>query len=115
VASIRRLPSGNYQAAVLLGPGRRTTKTFATHKAAVEWAIEVEAERDRLRKEVTAKEGGVRIDYLLSELGHHITDGRLSMRQKQQLLHLASLVQAEDLPETLASRTSGVASGSIAH
>jgi hypothetical protein len=74
----------------------------------------VEAERDRLRKEVTAKEGDMQIDYLLSEVGPHINDGTLSMRQKQQLLHLASLVQAEDLPETLPSRTSGAASGSSA-
>jgi hypothetical protein len=114
VASIRRLPSGNYQAAVLLGPSRRTTKTFSTHKAAVEWAIEVEAERDRLRREVTAKEGSVLIDCLLSELGHRINEGTLSMQQKQQLLHLASLVQVEDLPETLPSRTSGAASVSSA-
>lgn len=52
MASLRKLPSGNWQATVYLGQrdiyvtrGKRTSKTFPRRSEARRWAAELEAER----------------------------------------------------------------------
>lgn len=55
MASIRKLPSGNWQASVLLDDGKRTTSTQPTHAEALDWAGRTEAERDERRAAKTAR------------------------------------------------------------
>jgi hypothetical protein len=55
MASIRKLPSGNWQASVLLDDGKRTTSTHSTHAKALDWAGRTEAERDERRAAKTAR------------------------------------------------------------
>lgn len=50
VPSIRTLPSGNFQAAVLMPNGKRETKAFPTEDEALDWAIQQEARRDMKRQ-----------------------------------------------------------------
>jgi hypothetical protein len=97
VASLRQLPSGNFQAAVLLTNGTRTTKTFADETAAIEWAIEVEAERDRLRDEARSRSADEHAAILLDELARLAQHGRLKAEHRDRLLAIVkaiSLVEA---------------------
>lgn len=50
LASLRQLPSGAFQASVLLDNGKRITHTAPTMEEADEWAAEVEAKRDSARE-----------------------------------------------------------------
>jgi hypothetical protein len=55
MASIRKLPSGNWQASVLLDGGKRTTSTHPTRTEALDWAGRTEAERDERRAAKAAR------------------------------------------------------------
>lgn len=50
MASLRQLPSGNWQASVLLDNGRRSTHTAPTAPEAAAWAREAEQKRDAERE-----------------------------------------------------------------
>lgn len=50
MASLRQLPSGNWQASVLLDNGRRSTHTAPTATEAAAWAQEAEQKRDEERE-----------------------------------------------------------------
>ena len=49
MASLRQLPSGNWQASVLLDNGRRSTHTAPTASDAAAWALDTEEKRDAER------------------------------------------------------------------
>jgi hypothetical protein len=94
VASIRQLPSGNYQAAVLLADGTRTTQTFPDEDAALAWAIEVEAERDRLREMARARNTNAQVNALLAELARVADRGELTIEHRDRLRAIAKSVRA---------------------
>jgi hypothetical protein len=94
MASIRQLPSGNYQAAVLAADGTRTTQTFPDEGAALAWAIEVEAERDRLREEARARNANTHITALLTELARLADRGQLTVKHGDRLRAIARSIRA---------------------
>jgi len=94
VASIRQLPSGNYQAAVLLADGTRTTQTFPDEKAALAWAIEVEVDRDRLREQARARNANTHITALLAELARLADRGQLTVEHRDRLRAIARSIRA---------------------
>ncbi len=50
MASIRQLPSGSWQASVLLDNGRRTTHTAGSAEEVAEWASQAEMKRNQERE-----------------------------------------------------------------
>lgn len=89
MASIRQLPSGNFQAAVLMPGGKRSTKTFEDEYDATEWAAKLETERNRLRAEAEARSDSEYVTLLLDELERFVEENRLSPEQRQHLQVLA--------------------------
>jgi len=94
MASIRQLPSGNYQAAVLLADGTRTTQTFPDENAALAWAIEVEAERDRLREQARHRGASAHITALLAELEQLARKGQLTLEHRDRLRAITKSIRA---------------------
>jgi hypothetical protein len=94
VASIRQLPSGNYQAAVLLADGTRTTQTFPDENTALAWAIEVEAERDRLREQARDRNANTHVTALLAELAHLAKRGQLTVEHRDRLRAITRSIHA---------------------
>ncbi|BCB83129.1 hypothetical protein [Phytohabitans suffuscus] len=94
MASIRQLPSGNYQAAVLLAGGTRTTQTFPDENTALAWAIEMETERDRLRDQARNRSVNVHVTALLAELAHLADKGQLTVEHRDRLRAITRSIRA---------------------
>lgn len=89
MASIRQLPSGRWQASVLLDDGRRTTATRDSMDGAAAWAVDTEAERDELRRAVAGRNQKARGDFLLNELDVLVDRDALSKTQRRRLVEIA--------------------------
>jgi hypothetical protein len=89
MATLRQLPSGNWQASVLLDDGSRTTTTRAEADEAMAWAVRTEEERDARRAERAAQSQKERIDLVLAELGSLAAAGSLSPPQRRRLRKIA--------------------------
>jgi hypothetical protein len=90
MASIRKLPSGNWQASVLLDDGSRTTSTYPTAEQAVSWAGRTEAERDERRAARNATMRKERVDIVLAELSSLIQSNALDRAQWRRLRDLVT-------------------------
>src|SRR5215475_11504606 len=90
VAALRQLPSGNWQASVLLDGGSRTTSTHRTPEAAANWAARTEAERDARRAAKAASSQKERGDIVLAELSDLIQNGWLDAAQLRRLRRLVA-------------------------
>ncbi|WNV74345.1 hypothetical protein [Geodermatophilus sp. DSM 44513] len=88
MASIRRLPSGRFQAAVLLDDGHRTTTTKDTLEDATAWAAQVEDERNRRRAEQRHLDEEASTRIVLGAVRQLLEDGRLSHEQLRELREL---------------------------
>lgn len=93
MASLRQLPSGKWQATVLLPSGKRTTRSCATPEEARAWGEEVESRRDALRreKELLSRRGGVALH--LAALEELVEQSALTEYDRSALLRLAALAQ----------------------
>lgn len=94
MASLRQLPSGNCQAAVLLADGTRTTQTFPDESAALAWALRVEAERDRLREQARHLGASAHVTALLAELAQLAKRGQLSREHLDRLRAITKSIRA---------------------
>lgn len=78
MASLRQLPSGNWQASVLLDNGRRSTHTAPTAPEAAAWAREVEAKRDAERDARRDRSAEQSISMYLAALEDYAASGLLT-------------------------------------
>lgn len=85
MASLRCLPSGRWQASVLLDDGTRTTKTFDSQAKAAAWGVEAEVERDRVRAEKRAEGEDLRAAALVASLKELADQGRLTKQDAEKL------------------------------
>jgi hypothetical protein len=70
--------------------GKRVTKAFPDRKQAAEWALIVEAERDRQRDEETTKAADEVVVTVLATVRRLVKEGRLTDSQRAELLEIAS-------------------------
>lgn len=90
VATLRQLPSGNWQASVLLDDGSRTTSTHPTPDEAAAWAARTEAERDTRRAAKAARRHKEGVDLVLAELSDLIQNDSLDRAQWRRLRRLVA-------------------------
>jgi len=90
MASLRQLPSGNWQASVLPDDGRRTTATRPTANEALEWALKVEEERDERRAARAAQSTKEQVELIMSELVALVEKGQLTEAQQKRLQEIAN-------------------------
>lgn len=91
MASLRQLPSGNWQAAVLLDNGRRITRTAPTMKEAASWAQETEEKRDKeraARRDVGSEQS---IAVHVAAIERYARDGLLSEERRNELRRIIEL------------------------
>ncbi|MER7009738.1 hypothetical protein ABT297_42785 [Dactylosporangium sp. NPDC000555] len=88
MGSIRKLPSKNFQAAVLMSDGKRKTKTFATEHEAISWTLDLEAERDRLRTTSENERSHVTAVALLNELQRLVEEDLIGEQEVHHLWRL---------------------------
>ena len=89
MATLRQLPSGNWQASVLLDDGSRTTATRPKVDEAIAWASRTERERDSRRAERAARSQKERVDLVLAELSSFVAAGSLTQPQRRRLQKIA--------------------------
>jgi hypothetical protein len=103
MASMRQLPSGNWQAAVLLDNGRRITQAMPTHAEALRWAIETEAKRDEQREARRLRAHDEDVAVLIAGLERYAQQGLLRNQHLEQLRALIDTARgAEPLPSAAA-------------
>jgi hypothetical protein len=78
VASLRQLPSGNWQASVLLDYGRRSTHTAPTAREAAAWARETEEKRDAEREARRDRSAEQSISLYLAAVEGYAASGQLT-------------------------------------
>lgn len=82
MASFRRLPSGNWQASVLMDDGKRTTKVHEDAEEAFTWAHDLEAERNRVRAEKRALDESARVAVAISTIRQLAERGQLTEKHR---------------------------------
>lgn len=90
MAALRLLPSGNWQASVLLDDGSRTSHTCATQKEAMAWATKIEEDRDKVRAQRRVASKKEQADIYVAALAKLAEEGQLDTQQKAKLLELLS-------------------------
>jgi hypothetical protein len=88
VASYRELPSGRYQAAVLMDDGKRVTNTLDTLGAAQAWAMGLEDERDQARRLERAYNQDHRTTMAIETLRLAAKENRLTRKQRAALAEI---------------------------
>lgn len=88
MASIRTLPSGRFQASVLLDSGKRQTVVKDTAEEARSWALEMEQERDRLREEKRALSEAARPRLVIDALRQLSKEGLLTDEQRFEIVRI---------------------------
>lgn len=89
MASLRQLPSGVFQASVLLDSGKRTTHTAPTLEEADAWAAEVEAKRNAEREARRDRDADQSIAVHISGLDEYARRGLLTSKHRAELLRIA--------------------------
>lgn len=85
MASLRQLPSGNWQDSVLLDSGRRSTHTAPTGREATAWAREAEAKRDAERDAHRDRPAEESISMYLAALEGYVARGPLTRAHLETL------------------------------
>lgn len=93
MASLRQLPSGRWQASVLLDNASRTTSTFDTQAQATTWALETEQARDEVRAQKRALDADRRAAALLASLQELADQGQFSKQDKAKLAVIVQTVK----------------------
>lgn len=78
MASLRQLPSGNWQASVLLDNGRRSTHTAPTATEAASWAQEAEQKRDEEREARRDRSAEQNVTTYLAAVEDYASQGMLT-------------------------------------
>lgn len=104
MASLRQLPSGNWQSAVLLDNGRRITQTMPTHDEALHWAIETEAKRDQEREARKLRAHDEDIAILIAALERYAQQGLLRDQHREQLRDVFDTARGAQPPASAAER-----------
>lgn len=100
MASLRKLPSGSWQASVLLDNGKRVTSTAPTYDQVQAWAVEMEDKRDaerHARRDQTAEQ---LIAVHLSSLTQYAQTGTLSAKHVDELRRIIAIASAQRVAET---------------